>query len=160
MAETVNQGTENNSTDNTQKTFTQDELNAIVSDRLKRESAKFADYEDLKAKAAKFDEYEAANKTELEKANERVASLETELNGLKKSNEVREVREKVAKETGVPSNLLTADTEEECKAQAEAIKAYAKPGSYPNVKDGGEVGGHNKRSTRDQFKEWFDEQTR
>ena len=35
-----------------QKTFTQDELNAIVSDRVKRANEKYADYEDLKKKLA------------------------------------------------------------------------------------------------------------
>ena len=161
MAETVNQeNTTIETQETTPKTFTQDEVNAIVGERLKRESAKFADYADLKAKADKYDEYQAANKSELEKANERAASLEAELASLKKSNEVRELRDKVAKETGVPANLLTADTEEDCKNQAEAIKAFAKPGSYPKVKDGGEVGGNNQKSTREQFKEWFDEQTR
>ena len=47
------------------KTFTQAELDAVVKDRLKREREKYSDYEDLKAKAAKFDEAEEANKTEL-----------------------------------------------------------------------------------------------
>ena len=49
------------------KTFTQDELNAIVSDRLKREREKYADYESLKEKATKLDEIEEASKTELQK---------------------------------------------------------------------------------------------
>lgn len=155
MSETVNQDNTNQEPVNEGKTFTQDELNAIVSERLKRESAKYADYEDLKEKAKKYDEYEEANKTELEKANERAASLEAELTTLKKSNEVRDLRDKIAKETGVPANLLTAETEDECKAQAEAIKAYAKPGAYPSVKDGGEVQGNSQKKTRDQFEDWI-----
>ena len=56
MNETVNQ--EMNETATAQKenrTFTQDEVNAIVADRLARERAKYADYEDLKGKAAKAD---------------------------------------------------------------------------------------------------------
>lgn len=58
------------------KTFTQAELDKIVSDRLTREKTKFADYDDLKAKATKFDEFEAANATELEKANKRADDAE------------------------------------------------------------------------------------
>lgn len=73
----------------------------------------------------KLDEIEEANKSELQKATERANNLEAELNGLKKAEEVRLMRENVAKETGVPSSLLNGDTEESCKAQAEAIKAYA-----------------------------------
>ena len=42
-----------------ERTFTQAEMDAIISDRLKRERAKYADYNELQAKAAKFDEAEA-----------------------------------------------------------------------------------------------------
>ena len=122
-----------------ERTFTQDELNAIVGKRLAEEKNKYADYDVLKAKAEKFDEAEEASKSELQKATERANALETELNGLKKAEEVRLMREKVANETGIPSNLLTGSSEEECKAQAEAIKAYATPSGYPKVKDGGEM---------------------
>lgn len=154
MAETVNQE-DNTTTPEEQKTFTQDELNAIVGERLRRESAKYADYEDLKEKAQKFDEYTESQKTELEKANEKTASLEAELTSLKRANEVREMREKVAKEKGVPVDLLTGDTEEECAAFADKLNAYKKPGTYPNVKDGGEVKGNSGKTTRDQFADWF-----
>lgn len=136
------------------RTFTQDELNAIVGKRLAEEKSKFADYEDLKAKASKLDELEEANKSELQKATERANSLEAELNELKKANEVRAMREKVANETGIPTNLLTGSTEEECKAQAEAIKAYATPNGYPKVKDGGEIPKPN-GSTKQQFADFM-----
>lgn len=125
--------------ENQNRTFTQEEVNAIVGKRLAEEKGKFADYEALKAKASKFDEMEEANKSELQKATERANALESELNGFKKAEEARLMREKVAKDTGIPSNLLTGSTEEECKAQAEAIKAYATPNGYPRIKDGGET---------------------
>ena len=38
-----------------ERTFTQAEMDAIIGDRLKRERAKYADYEDVKAKAQQFD---------------------------------------------------------------------------------------------------------
>ena len=47
---------------------TQEELDAIVGARLKREREKYADYEDLKAAAAKAADSEAARKRELEEA--------------------------------------------------------------------------------------------
>lgn len=56
------------------KTFAQDEVDRIVQDRLARERAKYADYEDFKTKAAKFDEVDAASKTELQKANDTAAA--------------------------------------------------------------------------------------
>ena len=71
MAETVNQetnGTAAETQENEQRTFTQAEMNAIIQDRLTRERGKYADYETLKAKAAKFDAAEEAGKTELQKA--------------------------------------------------------------------------------------------
>lgn len=136
------------------KTFTQDEVNAIVADRLAREKGKYADYDDLKAKAAKYDEFEEANKSELQRATELADQYKAELEGLKKANEVRDIRSKVATETGVPVDLLTADTEEECAAQAKSILAFAKPNTYPQVKDGGEPTRTGKVSTRQQFAEW------
>ena len=47
---------------------TQKELDAIVGARLKREREKYADYEDLKAAAAKAAGSEGARKRELEEA--------------------------------------------------------------------------------------------
>jgi hypothetical protein len=46
----------------------QADLDRIINDRLARERAKFADHADLKAKAARLDQIEAANATDLEKA--------------------------------------------------------------------------------------------
>lgn len=138
----------------TEKTFTQDEVNGIVSERLKRVEAKYEDYDQLKEKAAKLDKIEEENKTELERATERAAELQGELDTLKKANELKAIKEKVANETGVPVNLITGNTEDECMEIAKAISEYAKPSGYPNVRDGGEVHQVTKRTTRDQFAEW------
>ncbi len=149
MNETVNQ---ENSNEVPAKTFTQEELNAIVADRLDRERKKYEGFEDFKAKAAKLDEIEEASKSELQKATERAQALEAELSGFKKAEAIRSLREKVAKETGVPANLLSGDDEDSCKAQAEAIKEYANTGNaYPQVKDGGEVTYTVKGSPRTDF---------
>ena len=156
--ETVNQG--NGNQEGADKTFTQAELDKIVTERLTRERAKYSDYEALAKKAARLDQLEEASKTELQKATEKVASLQTELDALKSAETVRKMREKVSEETGVPMGLLTAGTEEECAAQAKAIMDFAKPGAYPTVKDGGEPkSGPKKQATRDQFAEWFNKQT-
>lgn len=137
------------------RTFTQDEVNAIVGKRLAEEKGKYADYDVLKAKADKFDEAEEKNKTELEKATERANNLEAELTALKKADEVRTMRENVANETGIPVHLLTGATEDECKAQAEAIKAYAQPGGYPKVKDSGEMPKPTSGSAKADFAEYM-----
>lgn len=151
--ETVNQ--ENTqATENPEKTFTQAEVDAIVGDRLKRDRQKYADYDALKEKADKFDQMEEASKSELQKAVEQAAALQNELDSIKAENMVRDIREKVANETGVPASLLTATTEDECTDQAKAILAYANPSGYPNVRDGGEVTNTGKMTTKQQFAEW------
>lgn len=138
-----------------ERTFTQAELDEIVKSRVAKERAKYADFETLQAKASKFDEMEEANKSELQKATERAENLQKALDEMTKANSVREIREKIANETSVPANLLTGDTEEACKAQAESILAFAKPGSYPQVKDAGEVNYTPKKTEQDQFADWF-----
>ena len=155
--ETVNQ--ENTQTAEVeQKTFTQEEVNGIVAERLNRDRQKFADYEDLKKKAEEFDKLQEANKSELQKATERADSLEKELTALKKANEVQAIRQKISKATGVPTELLTAETEDDCLAQAQAINAYATPNGYPKVPDGGEVAHAPNASTKAQFAEWLGNQ--
>ena len=152
MPETVNQEQQTNEQE--QKTFTQDELNAIVSDRVKREREKHADYASLKEKADRLDQLEEASKSEIQKMTEKADRLQQELDQIKQAEVIREMRSKVSKETGIPENLLTGSTEEECKGQAEAIKAFAKP-TYPTIRDGGEVAGTSGASTAQQFAEWF-----
>lgn len=155
MAETVHQ--ENTPAPQAERTFTQAEMNAIITDRLNRERTKYADYDDLKAKAAKFDEAEEAGKTELQKANDRAAKLQSQLDDLTRANTLREVRQKVAEQTGVPASLLNGDTEDACTAQAKAILAFAKPGGYPAVQDGGEPIHKPTSSTREQFAAWAEQ---
>ncbi len=94
------------------RTFTQDEVDRIVTERLSRAAGKYADYDDIKK----------------------------ELASLKTANAVRDIREQVASEKNIPANLLTGDTKEACEAQADAILAFAKPSqTAPRVPDGGEV---------------------
>lgn len=163
MSETVNQVNEVNEsveakqTEATSKTFTQAEVDAIVRDRLARDRAKYADYNEIKEKAEQFDRIEEENKTELQKAQERADALGKELADIKRANEIRDIRARVAQEKGVPAHLLTSDTEEDCVAQADMILAFAQPSAYPAVKDGGEVVVTSKKSVRDQFAEWFEQ---
>lgn len=152
--ETVNQDTQQVQEES--RTFTQEELDRIVGERLQRERAKYADFEALKEKASKFDQIEEQSKSELQKVTERADALQKELDGMKKADAIRLVRESVAQETGVPVNLLHGETKEECEEMAKAILSYAKPSGYPQVRDGGEVRNTTGGSTREKFKEWFD----
>lgn len=121
MNETVNQETNGTAAAQQEiRTFTQAEVNAIVADRLARERAKYADYDDLKSKAAKAD------------------ALQQQMDAMAADSARKAMKQKVSGKTGVPADLLTGETEEACTAQAQAIRAYANP--YPNVKDGGTAG--------------------
>ncbi len=162
MSETVNQenATKKQTVEQPQpeaqneKLFTQDEVNGFFK---KRYSDLMSQLESYKEKAAKYDELEEANKSELQKATERAEKLQAELNGMKKASEVRELREKVAKEAGIPAasmSLLTGETEEVLKEQAKTILSFAVPGTYPQIPDGGEVRNLNKATAKDQFKNW------
>ena len=79
---------------------TQEELDALIRDRLKRDRAKtaekYADYEDLKVKAAKLDELEEAQEGELERANEKIAKLEKDAADRAAAEKARELKERVA----------------------------------------------------------------
>lgn len=152
-----------NVTDNVEnqeeRTFTQAELDDILKSRLSKERAKYANYDELQKKAMKFDEMEEANKTELQKATEKADSLQKQLDAMTRDNEIRAVREKIAKETGVPASLLLGNTEEDCLEQANGILAYKNevniPG-YPSVRDAGEIQNiQHKKSVEDQFADWF-----
>ena len=141
------------------RTYTQAEIDQMIEDRLYRERKKFADYEDLKAKAEKFDAAEEAQKTELQKATERADALQAQVDSFTKAEEVRKIRAEVSQETGIPASLLTADTKEACEEQAKAIAEYTASNeapAYPSVKDGGDPQVNRKKSTRDQFAEWID----
>lgn len=137
-----------------QQTFTQDDVNRIVAKRV----AKYADYDELKQKAAKFDEQVEAGKSELQKATEKASSLQAELDALKQAESIRVMREEVANAKGIPARLLTGTTAEECEAQATDLLAWAeKTGSgYPKVPDGGDP--LSTKPVREQFAEWLNSQ--
>lgn len=99
----------------------QQELNAALKERLDRERSKFKDYGDLKAKAAKLDEIEQANLTELEKANGRINTAEQERDHAKAES----LRLRIAVTHGISLEdadlFLTGTTEESLTAQAKRL---------------------------------------
>ena len=149
----------------TERVFTQAEMDAIIGDRLNRERSKYADYDDLKAKAAKLDELEEAGKTELEKTSEALAAVTKELEQLKAERERAALVAQVADETGVPqavvASLNGADADA-LKAQAEAIAASYK-GANASIPEAGRFPRGDAgaaKSTADIFANVFNESLR
>ena len=71
----------------TAKTFTQAELDEILTKRIERERKKFADYDEIKTKASEYEAQIEAQRlselSEVEKAQELASKYEAELNDLK-----------------------------------------------------------------------------
>ena len=127
------------------KIETQEELDRIISERLKREKEKYADYEELKEKlkgfedsASDIDELKEKLKT-LEEENEKLSSkkeeydaqntelknLKEKLSGIERENLLR----KVAKEHGIPETFasrLRGEDEKALNVDAETLSEYMK----------------------------------
>jgi hypothetical protein len=118
------------------KTLTQTEVDKIVADRIARERKKYADYDELKKKAARLQQIEDANKSELDKAKDRETSLQVELQRYK----VAEIRRAAASAAGLDSDLadlITAADEEEAAEQARKIAERLKvPAKAPDLRQG------------------------
>jgi hypothetical protein len=120
------------------KTLTQAEVDKIVADRVARERKKFADYDDLKKKAAKLQQIEDGQKTEAQKLNDQLAAQSVELQELR----VEKIRRAAASAAGLDPELaefITAADEGEATEQArklaERLKANTKS-TAPDFKQG------------------------
>lgn len=108
-----------------ERTFSQAEVNDIVERRLKKERAKHADYDELKAAAEAHKDYDEILKDRDE---------------LKASAQRAELVGKVASACGVAPDLvamLSGTTEEELTTQATALAKAQKGKAYPKVDDKG-----------------------
>lgn len=123
-----------------------DDINKAKGDAKKLE----ADLEKAKSDLAAA---KAGGGEELQKANDTIGALQKELGDLKTANKVRDIRIKIGKEKNIDPELLNADTEEACSAQADKILAFMKSQKqtgYPGIPDGGSTGTSNS-STRQKF---------
>jgi hypothetical protein len=105
----------------------QEALNQIVEARLARERAKFADYDDLKTKAERFDAAEQENLSDLEKERQRADVAEKKA----ATYEAREQRaawaKEIVKDSNVPASALRGSTKEELTEHFEELKALITP---------------------------------
>ena len=102
-----------------ERTFTQAEMDAIIGDRLKRERAKYADYDEAKAALDELTQLKEANKSELEKAVEERDRLKAEL---EKRDAERAHAEKVAELMGVPRYVQFTMSTVEYSSQSFMVK--------------------------------------
>lgn len=98
----------------------QEALDKIIQARIARERKRFEDYDELKAKASKLAEFEEAQKTEAQRAQERLEAAEKRAAEL----EAKATRAEVAAAKGVPAALLSGSTQEELEASADALIAF------------------------------------
>lgn len=115
---------------------TQADLDRIISERLGRERAKYADYDELKSKAGKLTELEEAQKTEFEKINERAAAAEAReaaAEAKAAAAELKALKSDVARDKGVPVGSLVGTTQEELEASADELVKW-RDANVPAVK--------------------------
>lgn len=118
----------------------QEDFDNAIKARIARERAKIpADYDELKAKAAKFAEWEESQKTEAQKQQEALAEAQAQLAALT----VAKTRAEVAAAKGVPVELLSGSTQEELEIAADALIAFkgaaAKPSAAPLIERANQV---------------------
>lgn len=105
----------------------QEALDKLISARLERERAKFSDYSELKTKAARFDEIEENNKTELEKLQTKLAKAEAKVKDFEHTAQVTTWKAQVAQETGVPAAALAGNSLEEIQAHGKTLAELFSP---------------------------------
>lgn len=100
---------------------TQEDLNRIIDARLKREREKYADYEDLKAKAQKVTDLEQSKKTAEEKLTERITALESELGKSRQEATRARIQAKYKVSDDDAELFLTASDADGLEKQAKAL---------------------------------------
>lgn len=122
---------------NAGKTFTQEDVDRIINERLAREREKYKDYGNLKKAAEELQALKESQMSEQEKLQAKlaeyektVADKELELAAIKADT----LKQKVLADMGLPLNLATrifGTSEEEIKKDAEELKAVLNIQSKP-----------------------------
>jgi hypothetical protein len=105
------------------KTFTQEQVNALIATEKRKFGDKYADYDDIKAKATQFDELEQSSKTELQKAIDRATAAETKAAALEAKEQVAGWAKDIVKDSLVPASALRGNTREELEAHFKDLEA-------------------------------------
>lgn len=121
---TANAGDSPTPTETPASTFSQEDVDRIVNDRLARERKKYEGFDDLKAKAEQFETAASERDTLAQK----VAEFEAKEQRATLAAEISEA-------TGVPAAALRGDTREELEAHAAQLKSLIsrQPASVPGA---------------------------
>lgn len=126
----------------------QDDLNRIITTRIERERARFADYDEVKTKAAEFDKAAEASKSEIQKAVERADAAESRAATFEAKEQRVTWAAEITKDSAVPAAALRGSTREELLEHFELLKPLvtkptqsrmASPAGRPSH-EGGEKG--------------------
>jgi multidrug efflux pump subunit AcrA (membrane-fusion protein) len=124
------------------KTFTQEELDRIIAERLKREREKYADYDQLKKDAEELRKRREAEMSEAEKAKAAKEEAEAKLKAKEAELEalrLEQLRTRLVTEAGLPIALASrvrGTTEDEIKADIEELKKLVGPAGKGPVGSG------------------------
>ncbi|CZE09825.1 gp39 [Streptococcus pneumoniae] len=115
---------------------TQEELDNIVKERIRREREKFGDYDDLKKRVSELETENSALKSTVEDNKQTRAELDaqiTELQGQVSNYETASLRTRIALQNGLPYDLadrLQGADEEALKADAERLAGFMRPATH------------------------------
>jgi len=152
----------------TEKTFTQADLDRIVKERLDREKSKYAGFDEYKRAADKLKEIEDAQKSELDKLQERVTQFEQQAIQTTAENKRLKLNARIATIAGQlgamdpndPNFLMATQAidpdgdgaDEQIKISIEALKAqrpYLFGKAQPHLESFNPEGGPGKRGESD-----------
>ncbi|CAM4226011.1 hypothetical protein [Erysipelothrix aquatica] len=121
----------------------QEALDAIIEKRLRREREKYSDYDEIKAKADKYDDLEQTTnsrilelETIIQEKDGKYTDFDNQINQLTGDNQklrMSEMKTRVAYAHGIPFDLaqrLSGDDEESLIQDAQALSSYIKGPSY------------------------------
>ena len=127
---------------------TQEQLDAVIKDRLQRNdrqwSEKYSGYlspDDFKSKTKELEDKIVEYGNSLTKATEKAKTDAETIKGLEakiKSYETASVKSRIAHELGIPfelANKLSGETEEDIRKDAEALKPFVTQKSVPPLRD-------------------------
>lgn len=112
---------------------TQEELDNIVKERIRREREKFGDYDDLKKRVSELESENGALKATVEETKQTIAESDariTELQGQVSNYETASLRTRIALQNGLPYDLadrLQGADEEALRADAERLAGFMRP---------------------------------